>query len=64
VTDKEQEYQYFLRREAKQRPLRARDLGWTDEFGNRWSRLSDIFTRPELQSPVPPTKPIKRKRIA
>ena len=39
--------------------FKLRDLGWTDEYGRRWNKPSDILTNKELQNPIPPTQ---RKR--
>jgi hypothetical protein len=58
MSDKEEEYQAFLRRQAARgRP----DLGWYDQFGRRWNHLSDIMTNPDLANPIPPDW--RRKQI-
>jgi hypothetical protein len=48
-----------LAEEGTQMSFKLRDLGWTDEYGRRWNKPSDILTNKELQNPIPPTQ---RKR--
>ena len=51
--------------EVWQRPfVGCRDPGWTDEFGRRWNKPSDIITNPELQNPLPQPVIKRRKRIS
>jgi hypothetical protein len=40
--------------EQWQLPLSGRDLGWTDEFGRRWDKPTDIFFKEWYADPTPP----------
>jgi hypothetical protein len=56
---RDKEYSEYL---ANRRKRGWPDMGFTDQFGNRWNRPSDILTNPALSNPNPPSQR-RRKRI-